>query len=110
MDMDDFQKGALRTARFPAGQTGTYYCALGLAGEAGEVANKVKKLIRDHNGQAPTIGQAAALADELGDTLWYVAALAHQLGFTLSGIGSRCLDKLADRDRRGAISGEGDNR
>jgi len=82
---------------------------LGLVGEAGEVADKYKKIIRD---QAAQIGDAerAELIKELGDVLWYVASLARYLGATLDDVATKNVAKLADRQQRHLIHGEGDNR
>ena len=80
------------------------YMALGLASEAGEVAGKVKKLIRDGE-----FDRRAALK-ELGDVLWYVAGCAYELCYTLEDVARVNIAKLEDRRRRDAISGEGDDR
>jgi NTP pyrophosphatase (non-canonical NTP hydrolase) len=105
-----YQAGARTTARYPTrGLLGLYYAALGLAGEAGETANKIKKIIRDDS-ETLTDEARAAIANELGDALWYVAALAHELGIPLEEIAARNLAKLSDRQRRSAIGGSGDRR
>jgi NTP pyrophosphatase (non-canonical NTP hydrolase) len=112
MTLDEYQQGALRTARYPDGAR-VLYPTLKLAGEAGEVAEKLGKLMRD-SGWAPgtplTPDQRDALAKELGDVLWYVAVLAHDLGMPLDAVAATNLDKLADRAARGVISGSGDER
>ena len=77
---------------------------LGLASEAGEVADKVKKWIRDG-----TVDKAA-ISKELGDVLWYIAVLANDLGFPLSEVAKVNLDKLNKRQKDGTIKGSGDNR
>lgn len=99
----DYQQFAKQTDKYPAANK-TATLALGLAGEAGEVANKVKKIYRDG------VLNPDAIADELGDVLWYVAMLAHELDIPLEAIARMNLDKLADRAARGAIGGNGDNR
>ncbi|GEM_PF-129023 len=105
-----YQTGARVTARYPKrGLVGLYYTALGLAGEAGEIANKVKKLIRDE-GEALPDDARAAIADELGDALWYAAMLARELDLPLEDVARRNLAKLRDRAERGAIAGSGDHR
>jgi NTP pyrophosphatase (non-canonical NTP hydrolase) len=112
MTLDEYQAGALRTAAFPE-RVRVIYPALKLAGEAGEVAEKLGKLMRDEGyepGGALGDAQRDALAKELGDVLWYVAVLAADLGVTLEDVGARNLDKLADRHRRGVIGGSGDDR
>ncbi len=85
------------------------YTALGLAGEAGEFANKVKKLIRDHDGLLLD-SSLDSLAEELGGNLWYNSQSAREIGRNLDGIGRRNLEILADRAERGKIQGSGDNR
>ena len=85
------------------------YAALGLTGEAGEVADKVKKSLRDKNGTVSD-DDALALLKELGDVLWYVNQTANLLGFTLEGVARANLAKLEDRKARGTLQGSGDNR
>ncbi len=82
---------------------------LGLVGEAGEIANKVKKIIRD-NGGVVTPEQASQIAAEVGDVLWYVAALSRELGVDLGEVAQANIQKLTDRQARGVIGGSGDNR
>jgi NTP pyrophosphatase (non-canonical NTP hydrolase) len=83
--------------------------ALGLAGESGEVAEKIKKLYRDHGG-VPGLGSVNMIKKELGDVLWYITALADNLGITLQDVAVANLSKLSDRQQRGVIQGEGDER
>jgi NTP pyrophosphatase (non-canonical NTP hydrolase) len=108
MRMDEYQAAARETAvygeRFRA-----VYPALGLASEAGEVAGKVKKVLRDQEGKFDP-ASTLAIADELGDVLWYVAVLAADLGLSLDRIASENLEKLRSRQARGRLSGEGDRR
>ena len=108
MEFDDYQRAARRTAIY-ADRHRVVYPALGLASEAGEVAGKIKKVLRDQGGD---FGNAplAALQDELGDVLWYVAVLAADLGLSLDAIAAHNLDKLASRRQRGRIGGAGDER
>ena len=108
MQFDDYQKGAGTTAVY-AERFRVIYPALGLASEAGEVAGKVKKALRDRGG-AFDAEQIEALKDELGDVLWYVAVLAADLGLSLDAIAEGNVAKLASRQQRGALSGEGDRR
>lgn len=103
MEFNEYQALAQQTAIYPKG-LGLYYTALGLAGEAGEVANKVKKLLRD--GQL----DKEALVSELGDVLWYLASLATELEVELDEVARKNLDKLMDRRNRQALGGAGDNR
>lgn len=84
------------------------YLSLGLAGEAGEVADKIKKVIRDGGGVLG--GETGPYVSELGDVQFYIARLAKQFGHTLNGVMRGNLGKLFDRQRRGVISGSGDNR
>ena len=112
MTLDEYQQHALRTATFPD-RVRVLYPALKLAGEAGEVAEKLGKLMRDEGyepGAALSDTQREALTKELGDVLWYVAVLARDLGVTLEEVGSSNLEKLADRQRRGVLGGSGDER
>jgi NTP pyrophosphatase (non-canonical NTP hydrolase) len=85
------------------------YPALGLAGESGEVAEKVKKMLRDDEGVL-TQERRAALAKEIGDVLWYCAALSADLGLSLGEIAQINVDKLTARKLNNTISGDGDNR
>jgi NTP pyrophosphatase (non-canonical NTP hydrolase) len=82
---------------------------LGINGEAGEVAEKVKKIIRDKDGKM-TDQDRQELSKEIGDVLWYLAVFAHDLGFSLDGIAQANLDKLQSRKARGVLDGAGDNR
>ena len=101
-----YQLQALRTAVYPE-EYKMIYPALGLAGEAGEVADKVKKIIRD--GRTDWEYQRE-IALELGDVLWYIASLADDMGYTLQEIAAMNLRKLRKRAEENKIQGEGDNR
>ncbi len=103
MNLDEYQEKAVATAIYPANYS-VIYPAMGAVNEAGEVAGKVKKIMR---GDAVSY---SAVADEIGDTLWYLAALARDLGFKLSDIAKGNLSKLASRAERGVLQGNGDNR
>lgn len=109
--LDQYQLDAARTAKYPGRQDlmGLVYTVLGMGGEAGEFANKVKKIIRDKQGVVSK-DDREELAKELGDVLWYVSNTALELGFSLSDIAEMNREKLYDRMERGAISGSGDNR
>jgi NTP pyrophosphatase (non-canonical NTP hydrolase) len=108
MDLNEYQQAAKRTAIYPDHHR-VLYPALGLASEAGEVAGKIKKVLRDQDGD---FGRAPieAIKGELGDVLWYVAALAGDLGLSLEAIAAANLDKLASRQERGRLGGGGDRR
>ena len=106
MNFNEYQKHARSTAVYPK-EYKVIYPALGLCGEAGEVAEKVKKTLR---GDTHSSDQLHNLAMELGDVLWYVATLAHDLGFDLDKIVEWNVDKLNRRWRKGNIKGDGDNR
>jgi NTP pyrophosphatase (non-canonical NTP hydrolase) len=108
MDLSEYQRLSRRTAEYPR-EAWLTYPALGLAGEAGEVAEHAKKAIRDDAGQV-TDERRAAMAKELGDVLWYVSQLATELGLELEEIAEKNLEKLLSRQRRGVLSGSGDDR
>lgn len=108
MTLNEYQQKALETAFYP-NEYKVIYPALGLTGEAGEVADKVKKIIRDNNGEMSK-EKSVELAKEVGDVLWYIATLAHDIGFTLEEIGQMNYEKLHSRQQRGMLGGSGDNR
>ncbi len=108
MELSDYQRLSRRTAEYPR-EAWLAYPALGLAGEAGEVAEHAKKAIRDDGAQV-TDERRAAMTKELGDVLWYVAQLASELGLNLDEIAEDNLEKLLSRQRRGVLSGSGDDR
>lgn len=103
MEMNDYQEKAASTAIYKA-EHAVIYPALGLAAEAGEVANKVKKILRDGT------FNREAIADEVGDCLWYIAALCRDLNVNMADLAKNNLQKLEDRKRRGKIAGSGDKR
>ena len=108
MDVNVYQDKAVATAIYPETHKITYP-ALGMAGEAGEVANKVKKIIRDGKKSLPDDWQEQ-LASEIGDVLWYCAALARDLDMSLATIMAANLDKLKTRQEQGTLGGSGDKR
>jgi NTP pyrophosphatase (non-canonical NTP hydrolase) len=108
MDLSEYQRLSRRTAEYPR-ETWLAYPALGLAGEAGEVAEHAKKAIRDDGG-AVGDERKRAMAKELGDVLWYVAQIATELGLDLDEIARQNLEKLLSRQQRGVLSGSGDDR
>ena len=108
IELSDYQQLSRRTAEYPR-QAWLTYPALGLAGEAGEVAEHAKKAIRDDAGTVSD-ERRASMAKELGDVLWYVAQLASELGLDLDQLAEANLEKLLSRQRRGVLSGNGDDR
>ena len=108
--LNQYQNLASRTAKFSPGKIdGLTYTALGLNGEAGEYAEVIKKMLRDHEGKlTPEVQQKALL--ELGDTLWYLSQAARIAGFTLQQVAEANIKKLESRKDRGKIHGDGDNR
>ena len=104
-----YQEGACSTAIYPKHQA-MEYLSLGLVGEAGEIANKVKKFIRDGSAPDEYIQKKIDLAYEVGDVLWYCAVLLDELEMDLGHIMESNLKKLADRKARGKLHGSGDNR
>lgn len=108
MTLNDYQLKALETANYPQ-EFKIIYPALGLTGEAGEVSDKVKKVIRDNN-NVFTDDRKQEIAKEIGDVLWYIATLSHDLGYSLEEIGQMNYDKLKSRKERNMINGNGDNR
>jgi NTP pyrophosphatase (non-canonical NTP hydrolase) len=113
MEFSTYQEEAHALAMYPKEHALTY-TALGLAGEAGEVANKMKKILRDADdseaGRAKRAELLSQIGAELGDVLWYVAELATVLGVSLDDIARENLDKLNNRKVRGVLGGSGDTR
>ncbi len=107
-DLDMYQQVAKTTAIYPREQA-IIYPTLGLTGEAGEVANKVKKIIRDGSNKNDD-RMVSEIKSEIGDCLWYIAVLADDIGCKLSDIANLNLIKLANRKEKGTIHGSGDNR
>jgi NTP pyrophosphatase (non-canonical NTP hydrolase) len=108
VELSEYQALSRRTAEYPRAAW-LAYPALGLAGEAGEVAEHAKKAIRDDGGEV-SAARREAIAKELGDVLWYVAQLASELGLDLDRLAEGNLEKLLSRQRRGVLSGSGDDR
>ena len=117
LGLNEYQKKAHETASYPCGTIGKeahavnyLYPALGLAEEAGEVAGKYAKAIRDNNGVVFDHDRETAIVKELGDVMWFVAELATCLGVDLDLVAEMNLQKLASRQARGVIGGSGDDR
>ena len=109
MDFNTYQKNSRLTAQYPNLGENYIYPTLGLVGEAGEVAEKVKKVIRDKKGIFDDESKKG-LKKELGDVLWYLSNLCTEFNFSLDDIASQNLVKLKLRAARGKISGSGDDR
>lgn len=111
MDFDEYEKLASRTAIFNESQQlyRLYDLGLGVAGETGELVEKLKKAIRDDGGEI-TDERREALKKEIGDVLWYLSQLSRALGFSFSDIAQANIDKLWKRYEEGRIKGSGDNR
>ena len=103
MGLNAYQKAASKTAIYKA-EHSILYPALGLAGEAGEVANKVKKMLRDGD------FDRQAISAEIGDVLWYIAALSRDLNINMHDLAMKNLEKLYGRKSRGTLQGSGDKR
>jgi NTP pyrophosphatase (non-canonical NTP hydrolase) len=108
LTFDEYQQATDSTAIYPA-DSALAYTILGLASEAGEVAGKYKKVLRDNDG-AMSPEKAEELASEVADVLWYAARIAKHLGVSLGDLAQSNLDKLESRKTRGVIGGSGDNR
>lgn len=108
MKFEEYAEAAAKTAIYPHSHA-ILYPALGMAGEAGEVANKVKKIIRDGIKEQPEDWREQ-LASEIGDVLWYCAALAKDINIPLATIAAQNRDKLMARQKAGTIGGSGDKR
>lgn len=109
MDFKEYQEKAWSTAIYPNKTNNIYYPALGLAGECGEVCEKIKKIMRDDNGIVSP-EKKDLMKKEIGDILWYCAALSKELGIELEEVAKTNIDKLFSRKERGQLHGSGDNR
>lgn len=109
MNFEEYQKKSRKTAVYPNAGENFIYPTLGLTGEAGEVAEKIKKVIRDKNG---IIGDETRqnIEKELGDVLWYISQLATELKLDMNEVAEKNIEKLYSRMDRGELNGEGDNR
>jgi NTP pyrophosphatase (non-canonical NTP hydrolase) len=109
MTFQEYQDEARKTAIYPNKDNNFIYPTLGLAGEAGEVAEKIKKVIRDNDGIISE-EKKQEVTKELGDVLWYVANLAKELGVSLEEVAQKNIEKLQSRQQRNELHGSGDNR
>lgn len=108
-EFDEYQKFTAITDIYPDDDFNIGYKALGLTGEAGEVADKIKKIYRDKDGNF-NVTDELEIAKELGDCLWYISRIADAIGFELSGIAKLNVNKLSKRKSEGKLHGSGDNR
>lgn len=109
MDFDQYQHLASETAIYPDQGANLIYPVLGLVGESGEIAEKVKKMIRDDKGVLSP-ERRELLIKELGDVLWYLSALCGELGVDMNDVAVANIQKLYSRKERGVITGDGDSR
>ncbi len=109
MDFKEYQKLSRKTAVYPERGKNFIYPTLGLAGESGEVVEKIKHVVRDNKGELAEEAKKE-IGKELGDTLWYIAQIATELGLDLDQIASSNIEKLFSRKERGTLPGRGDNR
>ena len=109
MDFEEYQKKTKKTAVYPNQGNNYVYPTLGLTGESGEVADKIKKVIRDKNGIVDE-NTKIEIEKELGDVLWYLSQLATELELSLDQIAEKNIIKLLSRLERNTIRGDGDNR
>lgn len=109
MNFNDYQKQAKKTAVYPNKGKNYIYPVLGLVGEAGEVAEKFKKIIRDNDGKIDS-EKKAEIEKELGDVLWYISQISTELKINLEDVAKTNIKKLSSRLKRNCIKGDGDNR
>lgn len=109
MNFDDYQRQAMTSAVYPMIGNNIVYPVLGVNGEAGEVAEKVKKIIRDKHG-AWDDQDRDAIAKEIGDILWYCAALCSEFGLSMTTVAENNIEKLNKRMKNNTLHGEGDDR
>lgn len=113
MELGEYQEKSAVTAIYPEALTGTRpamnYAVLGLVGEAGELANKIKKIYRDDIDET-TYQYRQDIMYELGDILWYIARVADEFGLELEDVGATNIRKLLARQRDGTLGGSGDTR
>ena len=109
MTFEEYEEFCKKTAVYPEQGNNLIYPTLGLVGEAGEVAEKVKKLIRDNNSVLDETLRRE-IAKEVGDVMWYVCRCAAELGFSFEEVARMNVEKLHSRLERQKLHGDGDNR
>jgi len=109
MNFEEYQKKSRETAIYPNQGDNFIYPVLGLVGESGEVAEKIKKVLRDNRGVIDQ-EKREEIKKELGDVLWYLAQIATELDLSLDEIAQTNVEKLGSREKRNKLHGEGDNR
>lgn len=109
MTFEEYQKFSRQTAIYPNKDNNFVYPTLGLAGEAGEVAEKIKKVLRDGDGIVSD-EKREEIKKELGDVLWYLANLSTELKISLDDVALKNIEKLQSRYQRNELHGSGDNR
>jgi len=109
MNFEEYQKKSRETAIYPEKDNNFVYPVLGLVGEAGEIAEKIKKVLRDSEGVIND-QEKIEIKKELGDVLWYLAQIATELNLSLGGVAQANLEKLESRKQRNKLHGSGDNR
>ncbi len=109
MTFSEYQNKAREFAFYPDVGKNLPYTGLGLCGETGEVADKIKKVLRDDKGEV-TAEAKPELMKEMGDVLWYLSNMASELGVSLEDVAAGNLAKLGSRKSRGVLGGSGDGR
>ncbi len=109
MTFNEYQKKSRETAIYYNKDKNYIYPTLGLVGEAGEIAEKIKKILRDNGGSVDEKDKVE-LVKELGDLLWYLSQLSTELGLSLDDIAVSNIEKITSRKERGVLHGSGDNR
>ncbi len=110
MTLDEYQEKAATTALFSGNEfMDLLHWTLGVGGEAGEITEKIKKIVRDKKGKVSEADRED-LMKEVGDVLWYLAVLSRHLGYSFDDVAGANLNKLRDRQERGKLGGSGDNR
>lgn len=109
MNFDEYQEKSRKTAKYPNAGKDWIYPMLGLCGEAGEVAEKMKKVLRDCDGKINEV-KKEEIKKELGDVLWYIAQLSTELNLSLDEIADGNIKKLYNRMERNMLNGDGDDR